>query len=140
MDADVFRQIMVASIYPGLTEQVQTLLVEFLQGIGEVRKFIAAFHSLQNSSLCRYLSCMEDKIILELLWLCHSVLGPLLSPDEFQLTLSCSPLGTTTKEKIQRALEAFNKQKWDNIDETLSLLCRLEICFQIGSTHINSQR
>ena len=36
MDADAFKQMMVASIYPGLTEQVQTLLVEFLQGIGEV--------------------------------------------------------------------------------------------------------
>ncbi|XP_065844984.1 death-associated protein kinase 1-like isoform X2 [Oscarella lobularis] len=113
MDSDVFRQIMVASIYPGLTEQVQRLLVEFLQGIGEI--FV-----------------MEDKIILELSWLCHSVLGPLLSPDEFQITLSCSPPGTTTKEKIQRALEAFNNQKWDNIDETLSLLCSLEICFELS--------
>ena len=56
MDADAFKQIMVASIYRGLTEQVQTLLVEYLQGIGEVRKFIAAFHSLQNASLCRFLS------------------------------------------------------------------------------------
>ena len=74
---------------------------------------------------------MEDKIILELSWLCHSVLGSLLSPEEFQITLSCSPPGTATKEKIKRALEAFNKQKWDNIDETLSLLCRLEICFEL---------
>ena len=68
---------------------------------------------------------MEDKIILELSWLGHSVFGPLLFPEEFQVTLSCSPPGTTTKEKIKRALEAFNKQKWDNIDETLSLLCAL---------------
>ena len=74
---------------------------------------------------------MEDIIILELSWLCHSVLGPILSPEEFQITLSCSTPGTTTKEKIKRALEAFNKQKWDNIDETLSLLCRLEICFEL---------
>ena len=56
MDSDVFRQIMVASIYPGLTEQVQRLLVEFLQGIGEVRIFMTDFHCLQSASLRRYLS------------------------------------------------------------------------------------
>ena len=36
MNAFVFKQLLVNSIWPGLSDQVQDLLVEFLQGIGEV--------------------------------------------------------------------------------------------------------
>ena len=40
MDASVFQQLLVESVWPGLSDQVQDLLVEFLQGIGEVSIFI----------------------------------------------------------------------------------------------------
>ena len=66
-------------------------------------------------------------------WLCQNVIGPLLSPADFPVSLSCSPPGTATKEKITSVLEIFNNQKWDNIDETLSLLCHLEICYPVPS-------
>ena len=35
--ADVFKKIMLESVCAGFSEQVQSLLVEFLQAIGEVR-------------------------------------------------------------------------------------------------------
>ena len=40
MEAYIFKQLLVNSIWPGLSDQVQDLFVEFLQGIGEVSKFI----------------------------------------------------------------------------------------------------
>ncbi|XP_065835304.1 death-associated protein kinase 1-like isoform X2 [Oscarella lobularis] len=112
MKASVFKQLLVECVYPGLTDQVQNLLVEFLQGIGEVL-------------------AIKDSIILDPSWLCRNVIGPLLSPVDFPVSLSCFPPGTATKEKIKSALEIFNGRKWDNIDETISLLSHLEICYLV---------
>ena len=67
-------------------------------------------------------------------WLCQNVIGPLLSPAEspdFPISLQCSLTGTAAKENIKCALEAFNDKKWENIDETISLLCHLEICYPL---------
>ena len=58
------------------------------------------------------------------------MLSPADSPD-FPISLQCSPPGTAKKEKIQSALEAFNDEKWENIDDTITLLCCLEICYQL---------
>ena len=77
---------------------------------------------------------IKDKIILNPPWLCQNAFGPLLSPPEsaeFPISLQCSSPGTAAKEKIQCALEAFNNEKWENIDETISLLCHLEICYPL---------
>ena len=62
-------------------------------------------------------------------WLCQNVLGPLLSPRDFPICLDSSTSGTATKESIQKVLESFNHRKWENVDDTISLLCRLEICY-----------
>ena len=43
--ASVFKNIMLETICAGLSEQVQSLLVEFLQAIGEVRKSSYCMHS-----------------------------------------------------------------------------------------------
>ena len=77
---------------------------------------------------------IEDKVILEPNWLCQDIIGPLFSPlnSEFPVSLVCSPPGTTTKDDIQSALEAFNNRKWENIDETIRLLCHLEICYELS--------
>ena len=40
MNACVFKQLLVDSLWPGLSDEVQDLLVEFLQGIGEVSIYI----------------------------------------------------------------------------------------------------
>ena len=74
---------------------------------------------------------IEDRVILNPTWLCQNIIGPLLSPPEFEVSLCCSPPGTTTKDDIQSALEAFNKPKWNNINETIQLLCHLEICYEL---------
>ena len=66
------------------------------------------------------------------LWLCQNVVGPLLSPKNFPIHLDSSASGTATKEKIKRVLEIFNKRKWENVDDTISLLCNLEICYPIS--------
>ena len=75
---------------------------------------------------------IQDRIILDPTWLCQNIIGPLLSPSDsaFRVSLCCSPPGTTTKDDIHCALEAFNKRKWENIDETIRLLCHLEICYE----------
>ncbi|XP_065830423.1 uncharacterized protein [Oscarella lobularis] len=116
MELSIFKDIMAHGLYPGLTVEVQKLLTEFLQGIGEIL-------------------VIEDRIILDPTWLCHNIIGPLLSPldSEFPVSLVCSPPGTTTKDDIQSALEAFNRRKWENIDETIRLLCHLEICYELPS-------
>ena len=62
-------------------------------------------------------------------WLCHNVVGPLLSPREFSVHLDRTASGTASKGKIQSVLEIFNQQKWENVEATISLLCRLEICY-----------
>ena len=75
-----------------------------------------------------------DTIILDPPWLCQNAIGPLLSPEgspEFPTSLQCSSPGTATKKQIQCALEAFNNEKWENIDETILLLCHLEICYPL---------
>ena len=76
---------------------------------------------------------IEDKVILDPTWLCQNIIGLLLCPPDsvFRVSLCCSPPGTTTKDDIQSALEAFNKRKWENIDETIRLLCHLEICYKL---------
>ncbi|XP_065839615.1 death-associated protein kinase 1-like [Oscarella lobularis] len=114
MESSVFEKVMADCLYPGLTVEVQKLLVEFLQGIGEI--FV-----------------IQNKIILDPTWLCQNIIGPLLCPlnSDFPVSLCCRPPGTTTKEDIQSALEAFNEQKWENIDETIWLLCHLEICYPL---------
>ena len=43
MDARVFKQLLVDSVWPDLSDQALDLLVDFLQGIGEVSKFIFFF-------------------------------------------------------------------------------------------------
>ncbi|XP_065831509.1 uncharacterized protein [Oscarella lobularis] len=114
MELSIFEHIMTNGLYPGLTVEVQKLLIEFLQGIGEIL-------------------VIEDKVILDPTWLCQNIIGPLLSPTDsvFRVSLCCSPPGTTTKDDIQSALEAFNKRKWEHIDETIRLLCHLEICYEL---------
>ena len=76
---------------------------------------------------------IQDRIILDPTWLCQNIIGPLLCPSDsaFQVSLCCSPPGTTTNDDIQSALEAFSKRKWENIDETIQLLCHLEICYEL---------
>ena len=67
-------------------------------------------------------------------WLCQNAIGPLLTPaesPEFPISLQCFSPGTATKEKIHCALKAFNDEEWENIDETISLLCHLEICYPL---------
>ncbi|XP_065835879.1 uncharacterized protein [Oscarella lobularis] len=108
--ADVFKRLMVESICAGLSESIQDLLVEFLQAIGEIL-------------------VIDDTVVLDFPWLCQNVLGPLMSPRDFPICLDSSTSGTATKESIQKVLESFNHRKWENIDDTISLLCRLEICY-----------
>ena len=65
-------------------------------------------------------------------WLCQSVVGPLLSPKIFPIHLDSSLSGTASKENIQSVLEIFNERKWDAVNHTISLLCRLEICYPVS--------
>ncbi|XP_065835186.1 death-associated protein kinase 1-like isoform X2 [Oscarella lobularis] len=92
-----FKKVMVESgVCAGVSEQVQSLFVEFLQAIGEIL-------------------VVDDTVILDLPWLCQNVVGPLLSPKSFPIHLHSSAFGTATKEQIQRVLEDFNrKPKWEN--------------------------
>ncbi|XP_065835433.1 uncharacterized protein [Oscarella lobularis] len=110
--ADVFKKIMLESVCAGFSEQVQSLLVEFLQAIGEIL-------------------VIGDTVILDPPWLCQNVVGPLLSPKIFPIHLDSSLSGTASKENIQSVLEIFNKRKWDDVDHTISLLRRLEICYPV---------
>ena len=65
-------------------------------------------------------------------WLCHNVFGPLLSPDSFTTHLESSASGIANREKIQTVLKNFNKKEsWGNVDNTIELLCRLEICYSL---------
>ncbi|XP_065835673.1 uncharacterized protein [Oscarella lobularis] len=113
INADVFKSIMLESVCAGFSEQVQSLLVEFLQATGEIL-------------------VIGDTVILDPPWLCQSVVGPLLSPKDFPIHLDFSLSGTANKENIQSVLEIFNKQKWVDVDHTISLLRRLEICYLVS--------
>ncbi|XP_065835188.1 death-associated protein kinase 1-like isoform X2 [Oscarella lobularis] len=109
INASVFKRLMVESVCPGVAESAQNKLVDFLQDIGEIL-------------------VIDDQVILDLCWLSNNVIGPLVSPEDFPISLECVS-GTASKKAIRTVLENFNKREWDNIDDTISLLCNLEICY-----------
>ncbi|XP_065835183.1 death-associated protein kinase 1-like isoform X2 [Oscarella lobularis] len=113
LQTDAFRRAMVQTVCSGLSDAAQRLAVDFLQAIGEIL-------------------VIDDNVILNPSWLCQNVVGPLLSPRNFPIHLDSSASGTATKEKIKRVLEIFNKRKWESIDDTISLLRNLEICYPIS--------
>ena len=68
-------------------------------------------------------------MILDVSWFSTHVIGSLLAPDtaDFQNSLrSLCGSGPASKDLIQRTLE-----KWIKTDETIDLLCNLEICYPL---------
>ena len=68
-------------------------------------------------------------MILDVSWFSTHVIGPLLAPDTADFRISLRGLcesGPASKDLIQRTLE-----KWIKIDETIDLLCNLEICYPL---------
>ncbi|XP_065826994.1 death-associated protein kinase 1-like isoform X2 [Oscarella lobularis] len=110
---DFFYFLVDSNVYSGLAKDTLYQLVQFLHGIGEIIEF-------------------GDNIILDPSWLCHNVIGPLMSPETFPVCLEAIDDGAVSAERIQKVIRQFNKQHSHiPVDLLMQLLCSLEICYPV---------
>ena len=67
-------------------------------------------------------------------WLCQSIIGPLMSPDDFPVHLEGVVNGIVSKDQVKSALEVFSEVKQTGsiaVDEAIEILCHLEICYPV---------
>ena len=65
-------------------------------------------------------------------WLCHNVIGPLMSPNDFPICIEGIDDGSVSLQRINKALRQFNKNKYISIEEVMKMLCALEICYLVS--------
>ena len=76
----------------------------------------------------------EDVLVVNPNWLCYSVIGPLMSPEEFPIPMAPTTNGIFSLEDIRVTLKEFSKsQKKQLIDvnEAVKILRLLEICYPL---------
>ncbi|XP_065838290.1 ankyrin repeat and KH domain-containing protein 1-like isoform X3 [Oscarella lobularis] len=110
-----FTLLIQSNIGEGLQKEVVGQFIKFLHGIGEIIEF-------------------GENIILDPSWLCHSVIGPIMSPDTFPVRLEGIDDGEVDAERVENAIRQFNKnQSFFSIEELMQLLCSLEICYPVSN-------
>ena len=75
----------------------------------------------------------EDLVVINPNWLCHNVIGPLMSPKDFPIHMKSTD-GIFWLKDIRIALQEFNKRQnkpWIDVDEAIRILCLLEICYPL---------
>ncbi|XP_065845813.1 uncharacterized protein [Oscarella lobularis] len=96
-----------------------------------------AVEYLDSSGIIINIGC---RICLQPIWLCHSVIGPLLAPPYFVVAMPAIKSGRASKKDIQSALTNFGnylKQKGNpspfvvTADEAIEILRYLELCVPI---------
>ncbi|XP_065846510.1 uncharacterized protein [Oscarella lobularis] len=80
---DFFCLLVDSNVYSGLAKDTLYQFVQFLHGIGEIIEF-------------------GDNIILDPPWLCHNVIGPLMSPETFPVCLEAIDDGAVSAERIEK--------------------------------------
>ncbi|XP_065831398.1 uncharacterized protein [Oscarella lobularis] len=107
------------TIFSGLSKAVQMQILKFLHMYSSVIFFEE-----------------EDLVVVNPNWLCHNVIGPLMSPEEFPTHLTSTD-GIFSLDDIRIALHQFNKRQrkpWIDVNEAIRILCRLEICFPLPNS------
>ncbi|XP_065826321.1 uncharacterized protein [Oscarella lobularis] len=100
------------NIFRGLPKDTLNRIVQFLDGIGEI-------------------IAIDKYVILNPSWLCHNVIGPLMSPNDFPIYMEEIDDGSVSLERVNEALRQFNKNKHMSIDEVMEILCALEVCYRV---------
>ncbi|XP_065830506.1 death-associated protein kinase 1-like isoform X2 [Oscarella lobularis] len=80
------------------------------------------------------------RICVRPIWLCHNVIGPLLSPPYFPFGMPTEKSGKASKEDINSALVAFGNHLKEKgipspfsvpVDDAIEILLYLELCFRV---------
>eukprot|EP00118_Oscarella_pearsei_P015833 m.145932 g.145932 ORF g.145932 m.145932 type:complete len:741 (+) comp38436_c0_seq2:168-2390(+) len=111
----VFRSLMSGQLSQMLGDDIKNLLLEFLNDLGEVVK-------------------LEGIVIFDPTWLCHTIIGSVISPDYFDIHVERFRDGIITKGGLGAAIQAFCKHQAKssvNVDEAVKVLCQLNLCYPI---------
>jgi hypothetical protein len=76
----------------------------------------------------------RDVVVLDPTWLCNRVLGHVMAPDNFPVTLRMEQRhGMVTREVFGQVVE-FRDQ---DADRLLQVLCGLQLCFEVAPSALS---
>ena len=107
---------------PRVADDAVEETVEFLHASGEVRIHIVSLMELiQWLKLCIQVFLVNYLALLDVPWMSHSLLGPVMAPPEFPVHLEAAVKsrreeGTATKEEICSVIRNFQRRQGNNPD------------------------
>ena len=113
--------------------------VDFLHASGEVHSSLWIKVFLYKI-LCLQAFLISDLALIDIPWMSHSLLGPVMAPPEFPEHLeaaeSCRKEGTVTKEEIATVIQNFRRRQGKcpediNTDYAIKALETLEVIFEL---------